>query len=54
MSAMDHAQGAELELVGIAAGAEVLRAKFDVTRRGALRRLAALAVFGEADDVFHQ
>ena len=53
---MDHAQGAELELVGVAARAEVLRAKVDVTRAGlgALLRLAALAVFGEADDVFHQ
>jgi len=33
MSAMDHAHGAELEVVGVAAGAEVLRAEVDVPRR---------------------
>jgi hypothetical protein len=52
---MDHAGGAQAELVGVAAGAEVLGAH----RRGGFSRargapLAALAVLGEADDVFHQ
>ena len=50
MGAMDHAERAQPELAGVAAGAEVLRPDL---RRG-LPRLAALAVVGEVDDVFHQ
>jgi hypothetical protein len=50
---MDHARGAQLELVGVAARAEVLGTGFG-GRRGAPRRLAALAVLGEADDFFNQ
>ena len=50
---MDHAQGGEAELAAVAAGAEVLRAAIRGGRGRALR-LAALAVLGEADDVFHQ
>jgi hypothetical protein len=53
MGAMDHAQGAEAELAAVAARAEVLRAGIGA-RRGRALRLAALAVLGEADDVFHQ
>jgi len=48
---MDHAQRAQPELAGVAARAEILRATL---RRGLARRLAALAVLGEADNVFHQ
>ena len=54
---MDHAGGAQLEVVGVAARAEVLRAGIGGLRGlpgSLLRSLAALAVLGESDDVFHQ
>jgi len=57
MGAMDHAGGAQLEVVGVAARAEVLGVRIGGLRGlpgGLLHGLAALAVLGEADDVFHQ
>src|SRR5207253_9844269 len=53
VGAMDYPRGVELELVAVAAQAVVLRPPV-VGRRLAVRALAALAVIGQANDVFHR